>query len=319
MKRIFAAAGKKQIYTAGAIVIVLVLLLGGWFMMHRTHPQPAAAMPVYACADLEHIVMSHPRYAEYHRLELEHNAMVAQYQFEQWNYSQKAAAEGTSVQNFAVADAAGDAALNQELQAKVALKQSELNHRLQQRYEALAQEEKKTKPAQLSKEDNLKIVNLQLKLNTLSLSKEEKAAAQQELQALMKKNQVSEEVTKRTAAEIEQAMAPEKAQAEKELAEYAQTVKADLESRRENSHQLFQQQLSVLQDRPEPAAWNKEWQDKLEGKEKEMQDVKDAIMADIRDKAASVAKEQGIDMIFVNYEVPGKARDVTDDIIAKLA
>ena len=58
---------------------------------------------------------------------------------------------------------------------------------------------------------------------------------------------------------------------------------------------------------------------KLDAKEKEMKDVKDAIMADIRDKAADVAQEQGFEMIFANYEGIGTATDVTDDIIAKLA
>ncbi len=71
------------------------LVAGGWFFSHRSHPAPStAATPVYAYEYLEHVVMSHPRYSEYHHLELEYNAMVAQYQFEQWNYSQKAAAEG---------------------------------------------------------------------------------------------------------------------------------------------------------------------------------------------------------------------------------
>ena len=91
MKRIYAAAG--------AVVIFVCLLAGWWFFSHRNPSAPAAAAtPVYAYADLEHVVMSHPRYSEYHRLELEYNAMVAQYQFEQWNYSRKAQAEGLSMQ-----------------------------------------------------------------------------------------------------------------------------------------------------------------------------------------------------------------------------
>ena len=164
MKRIYAAAG--------AAVLMACLVAGGWFFSHRSQPAPStAATPVYAYADLEHVVMSHPRYSEYHHLELEYNAMVAQYQFEQWNYSQKAAAEGRSVQNFAAADAAGSAALDQELQAKVALKQNELNNRLKQRYDSLVQEKKTTTPV-ISQADTLKIVNLQLKLKTLSLSKD---------------------------------------------------------------------------------------------------------------------------------------------------
>ena len=390
MKRIYAAAG--------AAVLMVCLLAGWWFFSHRSQPAPStAATPVYAYADLEHVVMSHPRYSEYHHLELEYNAMVAQYQFEQWNYSQKAAAEGTSVQNFAAADAAGTAALDQELQAKVALKENELNNRLKQRYDSLVQEKKKTTPvisqadtlkivnlqlklktlslskeeraateeqlqtllkgsqadvqvtnrtadeiaalmapdkAQAKKElvqekkkttpvisqaDTLKIVNLQLKLKTLSLSKEERAATEEQLQTLLKGSQADVQVTNRTADEIAALMAPDKAQAKKELDDYAQQVKKDLEGRKADSQQVFQQQLGVLQDRPEPAVWNKEWKDKLDAKEKEMKDVKDAIMADIRDKAADVAQEQGFEMIFANYEGIGTATDVTDDIIAKLA
>ena len=202
MKRIYAAAG--------AAVLMVCLLAGWWFFSHRSQPAPStAATPVYAYADLEHVVMSHPRYSEYHHLELEYNAMVAQYQFEQWNYSQKAAAEGTSVQNFAAADAAGTAALDQELQAKVALKENELNNRLKQRYDSLVQEKKKTTPV-ISQADTLKIVNLQLKLKTLSLSKEERAATEEQLQTLLKGSQADVQVTNRTADEIAALMAPDK-------------------------------------------------------------------------------------------------------------
>ena len=50
-----------------------------------------------------------------------------------------------------------------------------------------------------------------------------------------------------------------------------------------------------------------------------MNAVKEEMMADIRNKASDVAQEQGIDMIFGEYEAVGTALDVTDDIIAKLA
>ena len=205
--------------------------------------------------------------------------MVAQYQFEQWNYSQKAAAEGTSVQNFAAADAAGTAALDQELQAK----ENELNNRLKQRYDSLVQEKKKTTPV-ISQADTLKIVNLQLKLKTLSLSKEERAATEEQLQTLLKGSQADVQVTNRTADEIAALMAPDKAQAKKELDDYAQQVKKDLEGRKADSQQVFQQQLGVLQDRPEPAVWNKEWKDKLDAKEKEMEEYNNLIAAGKKSK-----------------------------------
>ena len=111
---------------------------------------------------------------------------------------------------------------------------------------------------------------------------------------------------------------PEKEKAQKELEAYALQVKNELQARQQKNQSVFQQQLGELNKRPEPAVWNKEWKDKLEQKEKEMNEQKEKILADIREKAASVAQEQGIDLILSNYEGVGTARDVTDDIIVKL-
>ncbi len=310
----------KRIYAAVLGIIILVAGIGlAWHCLHK----PAAATekeaaPVYAYADVEHIMMSHPRYSEYHRLELEYNAMVAQYQFEQWNYSHKAAAEGMSSEKFASVDAAGTEALNQELQAKIALKENELNHALQQQYEQLLKEKQETHPV-VSHENTLKIVNLQLKLQNLALSADEKAAATAELKRLMREDNAAAQDTKDVTAEIDAAMAPHRQKAREELEQYGKTVKADLEKRRADSHNTFQVQLKDLQDRPDPAVWNSQWKDKLESKEKELNTVKEEMMTDIRNKASEVAQEQGIDMIFGEYEAVGTALDVTDDIIAKLA
>lgn len=310
----------KRIYAAAIGLLAVIAGLGlVWHIWHTPTAVPAKeAAPVYAYADVEHIMMSHPRYAEYHRLELEYNALTAQYQFEQWNYSRKAAAEGMSSEKFASVDAAGTEALNQELQAKIALKENELNHKLKQEYEQLLQEKKETHPV-VSHENTLKIVNLQLKLQNLALSADEKAAATAELKRLMREDGTAVQDTQAVTAEIDAAMAPHRQQAREELEQYGKTVKADLEKRRTDSHNAFQVQLKDLQNRPDPAVWNSQWKDKLESKEKEMNAVKEEMMADIRNKASDVAQEQGIDMIFGEYEAVGTALDVTDDIIAKLA
>lgn len=308
MKRIYAAV-------IGAVVIAACIVVG-WRAMEQRN-QVSEAGPSYAYVDLEHVVMSHPRYSEYHRLELEYNAMVAQYQFEQWNYSHKAAAEGLASQQFAAVDAAGTAALNQELQAKVLLKEQELNNGLKQQYDRILQEKRKSQPM-ISNADSLKIVNLQLKLQNLVLSQEERQAAEAELAQLLKSAEPSVVISGETAAEIDKEMAPYREKAQKELEEYAKTVKGDLEKRRDDSRSAFQSQLSALQDRPEPEEWNRQWKEKLQAKEKKMKDVKEAILADIRTRAADVAHEQGIEMIFCEYAGVGTAQDVTDDIIARL-
>ena len=169
MKRNYAAA-------AGAVVLAFCLAVAFWMMHSRTPAVPVTEKgPVIACADVEHIMMSHPSYSQYHRLELEYNAMVAQYQFEQWHYSKQAASQGQAAKDFSMTDALSSAALDQELQARVAIKQNELNAALEQRYQTLIRERRQTQPA-LSDEENLKIVNLRLKLAALALSPSERKA-----------------------------------------------------------------------------------------------------------------------------------------------
>ena len=312
MKRNYAAA-------AGAVVLAFCLAVAFWMMLSRTPAVPVTEKGlVIACADVEHIMMSHPSYSQYHRLELEYNAMVAQYQFEQWHYSKQAASQGQAAKDFSMTDALSSAALDQELQARVAIKQNELNAALEQRYQTLIRERRQTQPA-LSDEENLKIVNLRLKLAALALSPSERKAAEQELQALLRKNGGDHQTDAAAAADIAAAMAPDKEKAQKELQAYALQVKDELAARQQSSRELFTKQMDSFGKRPEPAVWNAAWKEKLEAKEKEMKDQKEAILADIRDKAAAVAEEQGIDIIFSEYEGIGTALDVTDDIIVKLA
>jgi hypothetical protein len=313
----------KRIYVAAiGVVLIIGLLFAGYLGLHNRNRagSPAAAGPVYAYADVEHIMMSHPEYSKYHHMELEYNAMIAQYQFEQWNYSQKASAQDQAFKTFGGSDALLSAALNQELQARVALKENELNSALQKRYNELLKTKKVT-PSKDSSDRDLKIVNLKLKLRTLYLSDEERQATQQQLDSLLKakNNSASGPVSSIVEQEVAAAMAPYKEQAHKELAAYAAQVKQELEGRQQNSYDIFKKNMDVLGNRPEPVVWNKDWKDKLDAKEKEMDDEKALILADIRDKAALVAQERGIDVIFSDYLGFGTAEDVTDDIIVKLA
>ena len=317
----------KRIHVAiiGAIAAVAIVATGFWAWHHRSsQTQAPPSGPVYAYVDMDHIMMSHPSYSQYHRTELEYNAMIARYQFEQWDFSRKAAARdkitaagnGMDSHDFVMT-----AALDQEMKARIALKENELNSSLKQRAESLLQEKSKVPPETLDG-DSLKIVNLQLQLNTLSMTAEERKSTQEKLYALMRSSgKPAKSVPDKAMQEVTAEMAPYKEKAQQELAAYAAQVKKESEARQQDSHALFQPPPTAIAafDTPEPAVWNQEWKDKLNGKEKELKDQKEAILADIRDKAAIVAQEQGIDMIFSDYMGYGTALDVTDDIIAKLA
>ena len=300
----------------GCLIICILVAAGIWHFLTKPAPLPAANGPVYAYADVEHIMMSHPGYAVYHRLELERNAMVAQYQFEQWNYSRQASRDNEVLQTLGKTDIVGAAAAEEELKAKVALKEADLNASLQQKYEAILKEKEKQLPA-LSETERLKALNLQLQLNTLVMSAAQREAARNELIALLRKNGGTNSEAAVEAAEAE--MEPYKKKAEKELEDYIAATKADLQSRQDGTAELLQKQLASMRNMPDPVGWNDEWKKKLADKEQEMNDAKEVIMADIRARAADVALEQGIDMIFSDYAGIGTALDVSDDIIAKLA
>ena len=310
----------KQIHVAaiGAVVAVVCLLIGVW-AWHGSHSavQNNTAGPVYAYVDLEHIMMSHPGYSHYHHLELEYNAMVAQYQFEQWNYSSKAAAQDKAAKQFGTSGMLMTAALDQELKAKVALKENELNQQMKQRYDELAKAKLDEQNGAGGPKD-LQIVNLRLKLQTEALSTEERKAAEKQLYSLMRDNSTGSGLSEKSVQEITTAMAPYKEKLQKDLADYAVQVKGELEGRQQGSQELFQKQMGLLGDRPEPLVWNQEWKEKLSAKEAEIKKEKEAILADIRSKAAQVANEQGIEVIFSEYLGFGTALDVTDDIIVKL-
>ena len=149
------------------------------------------------------------------------------------------------------------------------------------------------------------------------MSAAQREAARNELIALLRKNGGTDSEAAVEAAEAE--MEPYKKKAEKELEDYIAATKADLQSRQDGTAELLQKQLASMRNMPDPVGWNDEWKKKLADKEQEMNDAKEVIMADIRARAADVALEQGIDMIFSDYAGIGTALDVTDDIIAKLA
>ena len=308
---------KRNVAAGGVIVLLVLCLLAGIYAWkHKTPDEPAIQGPVYAYADTEHIMMSHPDYAVYHRLELEYNAMVAQYQFEQWHYTQQAGKDGQVLQKAQSMSLMGAAAAEEELKAKAALKEADLNSALQQKYESLLKEKEQRLPS-LNDADRLKAVNLQLQLNTLAMTKEQRETARNELIALLRKNGGTDSA--RAVAEAEAEMAPYKEKAKKELQDYVEAQRAELQSRQDANDNLLKTQLAGLQNTPDPAIWNDEWKSKLDAKKQEMDDEKAKIMDDIRDCAARVAQEQGIDMIFSDYVGIGTAEDVTDDIIAKLA
>jgi hypothetical protein len=267
---------------------------------------------------MDQLMTSHPLYSKYYQLEREYNMLLAQYRAEQRNLSQKSAAQDSKLYTMDAQSGISDA-LNQELQARVDLKRNELNGKLQEKYTELLTNHHAEQQLDAAKDETeLRIVNLQLKLRALQLSEAEKTADENELAALMKnRHQNYAAMGQQLIGEIAAEMAPYKAESEKTLVAYRDTVMIELQDKQKVQMEALQVNLAKTVNLPDPTVWNTEWKNRLESKEKELSSQRELIIADIREKAKQVAEEQHLDMIFSDYEANIDGVDVTDAIIAQ--
>lgn len=303
--------GRKWIPMAATVCLSLALFAaGGCGNKEKTETPLKEA---YGVVDMETLVKAHPRYAEYFRLETEYKGLLAQYQAEQRSLVHQA--DLRQKQRQALAGAGAEKAAEEEYKARVKIKEDSLNQQLKNLYNEIESRHKakgKTEMQGADDEDSNRIANLQLKLKVLGITGEEKAAAESELQTLLNGRYAGETQTGWTAEETAE-LAAKKKSAEAELDSYAKQVASEIRQKRES-------QMAALQSDPLPAPelWNQEWEDKLKAKQKQMADVKAAIMDDIRAKAAVIGQEKQLTMIFSKYRANIDAVDVTGEIVSEI-
>ncbi len=303
--------GRKWIPLAATVCLSLALLAaGGCGNKEKTETPPKEA---YGVVDMETLVKAHPRYAEYFRLETEYKGLLAQYQAEQRSLVRKA--DLRQKQEQALSSAAADQAAEAEYKARVKIKEDSLNQQIKNLYNEIQSRHTAKGAPQMqgvTDGDSNRIANLQLKLKVLGVTGDEKAAAEEELKTLLNGRYAGETQTDWTAEETAE-LAAKKKSAEAELDRYAQQVAGEIRQKRDS-------QMAALAADPLPAPelWNKEWEDKLKAKQKQMADVKVAIMNDIRAKAAVIGQEKQLTMIFSQYRTNVDAVDVTGEIVSEI-
>lgn len=303
--------GHKLIPLAASISLALALLAaGGCGHKEKTEVPPKEA---YGIVDMETLVKAHPRYAEYFRLETEYKELLAQYQSEQRSLVRKA--DLRQRQEQALASTAANQAAEEEYKARVKIKEDSLNQQIKNLYNEIESRHRTVGKPQMqgaTEEEENRIANLQLKLKVVGISGDEKAAAETELQTLLNGRYAGETPTGWTAEETAQLAAKKKA-AEEELERYAKAVADEIRTKRES--QMAALQASPL---PEPELWNKDWEDRIKAKQKQMADVKAAIMDDIRAKAAVIGQEKQLTLIFSEYRANVNAVDVTGELVSDI-
>lgn len=299
--------------------LLTVTLLAAGCGAKSTPETKTAAAPQVGILNVDKAVQAHPKYADYQVLQKEYNTLTAQAAVEK-----QAAAQGQAQDN-AMPDGALQGlneALGQEFNSKVAAKQNEISVRLNQKADQVRRDLSGQFDAYTKEIDETyqsQIFSLQLKLKTVQLSKEEMEALQKQLEQLQGERSAKLAAKeKELSGQLEAAMAPEKAAAEKELSAYANEVNTTLQQQAAAKSAEIAARMQTAPLQSQAGQGRTETEQKAALKSREIAVLQDSIIKDIQDKTAKIAAERSLEAVLSVYKVNVSAVNITDAVIAEI-
>ena len=280
--------------------------------------------PQVGIIDVTKAIKGHPKYNQLMDLTKQANTLAGQLEAEQ----QAVARQDQSVQLNPEAPQRELEELSkvfeQEFNAKMSAKKDELSPRINAKADAARRTlsaEMDAYTEQIEKEYNPQIFNLQLKIKTVELSKEEMAALQTDLEKLQaQRSQALAAKQQQLMLRMDELVAPEKNAVEEELAAYAKELNAELgQQGAARQAEIMARNSNNLQSPLAPQAnqVSSELQQQLIMKQKEIEALQGAILANIREKTAVVATEGKYHAVITNVAVNVNAADITAKVIAE--
>ena len=280
----------------------------------------APAQPQVGIIDMNKAVKGHPKYNQFLILEKQANTIAAKVEQaalapqNQSNQTMPEMPQGNTTEL--------NKAFEQEYNEKMAMKQKEMNTRLAAKEAALHKtlsEELKVYSEEVDKEFQPQIFNLQLKLKTVQLTKEETTSLQGELETLQTQHaKKMDEKQAQLVKQMEQTMAPEQAAAEEELGVYSNQLNQELSKRaaaKEAELALRSAPQATIPDTTKLV--DDDLSNQLVMKQQEMQALQDSIIENIKDKTGKVAVDRGFEAVLTNALVNVSGVDITDAVIAE--
>lgn len=286
-----------------AVAFASLVVAGCGSQQAKTTPAPPPAQSKIGVIDMDKAIKAHPRYADVVRMQQEYAALTANVGADRGMPSavDPSGLEQAAAKEFDARMAAKDAAIKTRLQAAV----DQINQDIKTELDAYA--------AELDKDYQPQLFNLQLKLKTVQLSKEDGAAVQVEVDKLQQERAGKiaarhEELMKKADA----TMNAKQGEREQELAAYARTLNAELASKVAGQQAEATGRLTAPGQTGGGAA-----ADKLAAADRDIASLQDFIIIDITDKVAKVAAEKGLDTVLAGVRVNVSATDITDAVIAE--
>lgn len=301
----------KLLLLGGFLVLLLIPVLAG---CKKSLPETNSATPSIGILDLTKTINAHPRYKEMQKIEQE----IAKIQAEAAR-SQEKSSENLSMPG--LGNTGYQQALDQQMNAQLAHKRNELAQSLDSKMAALKLEVNQQLAdyaKELDKTYQPEVLSLQLKMQTVQMTQEERDAAKKRLDELqeqrMQKLQKQQE-------SLEQDIRPRFEQEQKQAEEQFRQFHARL---LEEANSQMGEQRKIMEARraemaagiPAPAAGygNSELQVLLEQREK----LGQIILKEIKDAAARIAAKENLEAVIVKYRQNIQAMDITGAVIAEI-
>ena len=300
-------------------MLVLTLFIAG--CGSKKAPDTEVPAPKMGIIDMTKAVKAHPQYNQLMDLGQQVDTIAAQLEAQQISKARVAPVEGISEVSNQQMEALNTAS-KQEFNAKMSAKQEELSPRITAKVDSSRQvlsDEMKTYNDQLDKEYQPQIFNLQLKLKTVQLTKEETTVLQTELEKIQAQRSVALEAKQaQLATRMDELVAPEKAAVEQQLAAYAQQLNEEISKRTaakqaEIVGRVNEQPIPETQAGQDTSAA----QEQLAMKKQEVEALQASIIANVIEKTAKVAAENGYEAVLTNVAVNVSAVDITTQVIAE--
>lgn len=310
---------KVLIIIAAALLLLAVFYFAKGNMESQNNGLPKnteATHDVFGVIALEKAVQAHPQYEKLEQLKKERRQIASSIE--------NAPPTRLDMTMPELDMAAVDDSIRQKKMEKVRQKLDELNERLKQQ-ELSLREAHAPAYGQAAKEIDAqylpKIFNLQLKLETLSISQEAGREIKRQVDGLkMEHEQKLSEARQEIFAKIAASMTEEQEKAKKELDAYAAAVEQELvaDARKQldetqaRNHLAMAGKSSGISLGAQPPGKTKE---DLENKEKEIAVLQEAILKDIAAKVAKIAKDNQLSVVLTSVQVNVTAMDITDLVI----
>lgn len=291
-----------------AAVTASLVIAGCGSQQAKTNPPAQSQIGLIV---MEKAIKAHPKYADVQRLQKDYAALAARIDAEQ----AQSLAAGAGLPP-AASPAGLEQAAAKEFAARMAAKEAEVKTRLQAAADQVSRgmgAELDAYARELDQEYQPQIFSLQLKLKTVQLSKEEAAPLQTEMDRLQKERAAKISARQQELlAKNDAVMKGKQSEAEQELTAYAQSLNGELAGKLAGRQAEMANRIAQPGTTGGPAAV-----EKLAATERGIVALQEAIITDIRDKAAKVAVQSGLDTVLTEVKVNVTATDITDAVIAE--